>query len=465
MAHSGQHDQEKSKDWCSKKEGSMTNNLEDELQRMVARMDEQHDNHESETNTPHEDIEDIYVLIVRESEEEDDHKQVVESTPLVPSQSVPVTTIQHNSFLSAYVFVCFSLLLILATLAFQSYCIINPPIANVPIIPKSQTVALSGTVQLGRVLPPLTISQSQTTPATGKGNQPAEQARGSITFYNGQFQTVTVAAGTIFTGADGIQIVTDQDADIPAGNPPNYGQVSVAAHAINAGMEGNISAYDINQVCCATSVLAKNINAFYGGQDERNFPTVLKADISSVAIPLITEVTRSMSGAVQGQLHPNEQLFILPCTPTVISDHPIGAEATQVKVTVSETCSAVAYNSQELGAIATSFLATQAFHKPGAGYSLFGTVHVSVKQASVNHTATHLVFLSFQAQGTWIYGLSHTAQESIKKLIAGKTTQEAVNLLASSKGIEQASIRFSGFGDTTRLPKSIENIHLTIIVV
>ena len=33
----------------------------------------------------------------------------------------------------------------------------------------------------------------------------------------------------------------------------------------------------------------------------------------------------------------NEQLQILPCTPSVTSDRQIGAKATQVKVTVSET--------------------------------------------------------------------------------------------------------------------------------
>ena len=44
-----------------------------------------------------------------------------------------------------------------------------------------------------------------------------------------------------------------------------------------------------------------------------------------------------------------------------------GDEATQVQVTVSETCSAVAYNSQELTATATELLTTQALKKLGSG--------------------------------------------------------------------------------------------------
>ncbi len=429
----------------------MTNNLEDEVKRIVARMDDQ----ESQDN-PQEEIQDVYVLIVREQEE--DQTQIVESSP------TPTTT-QHDSFLSTYVFVCCSLFLILSTLLFQCYCMVNPHVATITIIPRSQQISLSGTVQLGRVLPPLTISQSQTTKATGHGHQPAAQATGYITLYNGQFQSVYIAAGTILTGASGIQVVTDQDASIPAANPPTFGQVTISAHAINAGRTGNIAAYDINQACCATSVLAKNTQPFYGGQDERTYTTVTQKDIQSVSTVLTTSLTQSMQGALQGQLHQGEAVQLIPCTPTVTSDHPIGAEATQVKVTVSQSCSAVAYNSHELGAKATAFLSHQAIHTVGAGYTVFGTVQVRVNQASVASTAPHLVFLSFKATGTWIYGISFNAQRQIKHLIAGKTTQEAQHLLASLPGVEQASIRFSGFGDDTRLPKQIKNIHMSLIVM
>jgi hypothetical protein len=180
----------------------MTNDLEDELQRFVARMENQEN-----PQTPPEAIQDIYVLIVREQEE--DQTQIVDSTPVPP---------QHVSFLPAYAICCFYFLLILSTLVFQCYCILNPLVATITIIPRSQQVTLSGTFQLGRVLHPITISQSQTTQATGKGHQDAKAATGFITLYNGQFQIVTIAAGTILTGTSGIQVVIDQDASIPAAN-------------------------------------------------------------------------------------------------------------------------------------------------------------------------------------------------------------------------------------------------------
>jgi hypothetical protein len=51
-----------------------------------------------------------------------------------------------------------------------------PPTVTVTIMPTSQTLSLTGTFQLGRLLQPITISQSQTVPTTGKGHQDARSA-------------------------------------------------------------------------------------------------------------------------------------------------------------------------------------------------------------------------------------------------------------------------------------------------
>jgi hypothetical protein len=428
-----------------------SNTMKEPVQRIIIPTDIQ-ENQEPDRETPADEIQDVYLLIVRERIEEREPVRIIESTP---------ARTHRTSCLPAYMFCGLYMLCILSCIAFQVSVILNPLIATVTIVPKSQTVTLTGTMQLGRQLQPLTISQSLIVPTTGRGYQPAEQARGSITLYNGQFQNVTIAAGTIFTEANGIQVVTDQDATISAGNPPSYGQVTVSAHAISPGSKGNIPAYDINQTCCALSVLAKNVQPFTGGQDARTYTTVTQNDIHSVSTVLKTTLAQSITGALQGQLQSGEVLRLLPCSPTVTSDHQPGQEATQVKVTVSQTCSAVSYNSQELVTKATDLLSHQATTKLATGYSLLGAVKVSVTQATIQKQ----VILSCHAQGTWIYGISQKAQQQIKHLIAGKTTQQAETLLASLPGVEQASIRFTGFGDNTRLPKNAGYIHLSIFVV
>src|SRR6266566_257425 len=82
-------------------------------------------------------IRDMYVLIVREREDWGDTTLVVDSSPVLP---------QKPSFLPAYAICGFYLICILATLAFQLYCISNPEIATVTIIPTLQHVVLSGTL-------------------------------------------------------------------------------------------------------------------------------------------------------------------------------------------------------------------------------------------------------------------------------------------------------------------------------
>ena len=155
---------------------------------------------------------------------------------------------------------------------------------------------------------------------------------------------------------------------------------------------------------------------------------------------------------------PNEQLSILPCTPTVASDHHPGQEATQVKVTASETCSAVAFDKDALQTKATDLLSQQARRQFGTSYSLIGDVQVSIIKPTVTHAMPALIF---SCQGTWVYALSQEAQQQIKQRIAGKSRQEAIKLLLSLPGIEQASIRWD---EETKLPESPNALHLVIVV-
>ena len=67
------------------------------------------------------------MLIVREREEAEDATFTVESTPL-PSQK--------TSLLPAYTICGIYLMCILATCAFQVYCMLNPPVATITILPK-----------------------------------------------------------------------------------------------------------------------------------------------------------------------------------------------------------------------------------------------------------------------------------------------------------------------------------------
>ncbi len=115
----------------------MTNRIEDEIQRIVASMDNEEQNKKeqeqpgaSEQETQQEQTIHVHyfpdaIVILKERE---DTPQVIDSTLVIP---------QNVSLLTAYAMGILCFLLIVSTLAFQLYCIVNPPIATVTIIPKS----------------------------------------------------------------------------------------------------------------------------------------------------------------------------------------------------------------------------------------------------------------------------------------------------------------------------------------
>jgi hypothetical protein len=70
----------------------------------------------------------------------------------------------------------------------------------------------------------------------------------------------------IVTGNDGVEVTTSEAVTVPAGNPPSYGIARVLSHAIVSGSEGNIAAFDINQVY-GTSLYIRNLQHFTGGKD------------------------------------------------------------------------------------------------------------------------------------------------------------------------------------------------------
>ena len=134
------------------------------------------------------------------------------------------------------------------------------PTPAITLVPRARHLSTTATItavpgtQLGANRKPvasdLDPQPGRNRPATGKGHQDAEAARGTITFYNGLFSSQTVEAGTLLTGSDGVAVVTDQVAVIPAARastPPTYGQVTVPARAALVGPQGNIRVRDIKK--------------------------------------------------------------------------------------------------------------------------------------------------------------------------------------------------------------------------
>jgi hypothetical protein len=353
---------------------------------------------------------------------------------------------------------------ILFCLVFSAASFLYPllmPTATITMLPVARTITLTTAIRVpARQVPALTLMQSIDVSATGRQHQAARRARGYITWYNGQFASLTIPAGTMLISTNGVRVITDQAATIPPGNPPIYGHVTVPALAMVPGTTGNIMAYAINQACCLPSVFAKNTMAFTSGEDARDRAIVTRTDIAQAVSIVQTTLTRSLQAAVQAQLNPGEAIVPTPAIVSASSNHQPGDVATQVHVTVAITCTAIAYADADATADATQALTAQASNLLGADYAQLGAIHVTIVHATtIDHQGS--VTLVVQLTGTWVYHLSPGIRQRLLTRIAGKTQPQARALVLAQPGI--AGVQISVSGGNRALPQDIRNIHLLIV--
>jgi hypothetical protein len=388
--------------------------------------------------------------------EDEPEAPVVESRELETDQR-PLPRKDPPYFLH---FVLLLLLFLVLDSADANLTALFSPTANITVSPQTQALTTTTTFPIGagpgevqgRVLPALTISQSQTVQATGRGHQDARAAAGTLIFFNGAFSPQTINAGTVYTGRSGVQVATDQTVTIPAASPPYLGQASVTAHAVNPGSGGNIQAEDI-RITTAT-VQVKN-SQFQNGQDARDFSFVTTSDLRQAIYALTSQVQQSEQGALSSQLHTGETLTTPQCTGAFTSSHRAGEEAASAQVTVSQTCMAVAYDLNSLQQAALRF-GQGRLAKPRSHYRLIGSIRVTVRSSAMQTSSPTVTAI---LHGIWVYQINERA---IKTLVAGKPRLQAIRLVSKLPGVQTLSI--SGISDNQPLPEDLSRIHLLIIV-
>jgi hypothetical protein len=353
--------------------------------------------------------------------------------------------------------------------------------ATVTLVPETKTLSTTLTVTAlstgtpeqarkqvaARLLEVGSPTQSQTVPTTGTGHAPARMGEGTVTFYNAAPYAQTIAAGTLLTGADGVEIVTDAPAVIPAGNPPIEGEVTVPAHAAVIGPQGNIAPLDLNGLCCLADISVKNTMAFHDGQYAYDFPMVTQADIDQAAGPLLATLTAATQENLHAEVHPNERLVgQVQCRPAVTPDHPVGSNASQVTVSVSVTCHAQAYDDGAVVRLATSALMQQAMTTLGTGYALRGTISTTITPAGAPpHAKPGTLTLLVTGQGVWVYQVSPTEQARLTRLIVGLSRQAAMQVLQQQEPGHLAAVHIqitSLWASGNRLPTDPARIHLLV---
>jgi hypothetical protein len=287
-----------------------------------------------------------------------------------------------------------------------------------------------------------------------------------VTFYNAAPYAQTVAAGTVLTGADGVEIVTDSPAVIPAGNPPTFGIATVPAHAAAIGPQGNIAPLDLNGLCCIGGISVKNTAAFHDGQYAYDYPMVTQADIDHAAGPLLAALTPQTQATLHAQVSPNERLARqVQCQPAVTPNHPVGSNASQVTVSVSVTCHAEAYDYGAIVRQVTGALLHEATTTLGSSYRLAGTISTTItpQAGAPPHAKPGTLTLLVTGQGIWVYQVSRAEQARLTRLILGLSRQAAMQVLRQQGHLSRIHIQITGlWASGTTLPTDPARIHLMV---
>ncbi len=310
----------------------------------------------------------------------------------------------------------------------------------------------------GRVLSAITINQAKTIPTTGTAHQDARAAHGFLTFYNAAPYIQIVHAGTLLTSVDGVQIVTDQDAIIPAAIMPIEGHVTVLSHAALVGSAGNIRADDVYGQCCRLNVFVAN-GHFYGGQDAKTYRTVTRQDMNNGEVSLKTSLDRNVKTTLQTQVRKTETLITpLLCTQKIQSDHAVGEEASNITLMGNETCIGIAYDTQAFTQLTSQIATEEATSQLGKGYT---TKEVQTTITQVSSKDLRDCDVRVKIVSSWIYPFDQK-QQTIQIMIAGKSKGKAITMLRHILGVQTVMIDIAG-NNSSVLPINPKEIHILVL--
>jgi len=225
---------------------------------------------------------------------------------------------------------------------------------------------------------------------------------------------------------------------------------------VKIGPTGNIGAHDIKQTY-HTTIVVDNPAAFVGGQFDISYTTVQQSDIDQAATSLDVRLKQETLIALRTQLQTNDQFVSSPiCKSKVTSDHQVNDAATNLTVTVTMSCTAEFYNSQEIISQSEQMINARAQTLFGPNYALTGDI-----KAQITHVATDVkqgTLITVAASGLWTYQFSSARANQLARLITGKDKQDAQSILSDQKGVQSVSINISN-NDST-MPNDANSINI-----
>ncbi len=320
----------------------------------------------------------------------------------------------------------------LVTLTLESHTIQNSYLVTAAISAGTAGSSLSNATSQNQIAArQLSATIVQSRGGAVSGYFAGYQATGLLTFTStatGCGCPVIIPAGTAFTDAHGVTIVTAVVASVAS-----QCKVTVRAYALQAGPGGDIPANAIHAAYSST-ITASNAVAFAGGQSGESHDQVSQADIDHLAAGLRDQTTRSVTTALHVQVRSNEQLFNAAfCQSKTTSDHSPSAIATELRVTVSTTCTAEAYDYTGAMRIVHQQINTQASTYFSSKFVLVGALQTKVTSVTVVDAKAGTLLLVVDALGRGAYQFKNGLKQSLARMIANQSVQRRPRPVSQSR--------------------------------
>jgi hypothetical protein len=285
------------------------------------------------------------------------------------------------------------------------------------------------------------INGQVSTSATGKKDV-GDKAKGSVTIYNNNNNSVTLNSGSTITANSGQVFTLDNDVkvasasgDIFSGTKPGTTTASVTARDI--GTDGNVPSGTEFSIGSDNTVAAKNDNAFSGGT-KKTVTVVSSNDIAKLRSDLGKSVQDQAKQKLSQSASSDEAVLPLVSDPTLENEkfnHHVNDQASTVSLTADVVFTGMAYLKSDLDDYAKS-IAKQKYPQDSnvANKSVQETINDVSQRTKNAATAT----VSIEA-GL----LPNLDQQDIVSNIQHKSVGEAKSSLSGLPQVADANITFS----------------------
>ena len=304
-----------------------------------------------------------------------------------------------------------------------------------------------------------TVKGNSTVKTTGTQTSNPTQATGTLIFSNSGFLPLNL--GIVTLTHDNLTIRTTQPVQIDAQHGNKPGTAVVPALVTTPGDAGNLGAHALDGNYNVPGVSVTNPSPFTGGSNGQTIHIIQQSDVDSVKTDLVPRLRQQLEQQFQKKLSSGEVLGIQPHYDVSITpEQPIGTTTDQVKIDVTITGNALAYNKDQATHIAAQLLTTEAQHSLGTNYTLHDQVS-QVGTTSVKAGQNNALYLNIQVHGQWIYNFSQSQIASWPTNLKGSTSTTALAYLNQQPGVARVELRLPFNSD--HLPTETDQIKIIII--